>query len=145
MDSVLATAIEKLVSKMKTQINSGTYQIDEYITLHVEAEVKKHEDEDYIGTVKIPKDMLLLYAMSIMGFQKFNFEQIVNDFMDIYLQQGEAAFKEILSKIKNLDEIEKRYQENIKERMPLQKRTGKTVVKGSIQVVPNNIRIDKAV
>ena len=145
MNSVVAIAIEKLVSKIKGQIEVGTHQVDEYVTLHVQAEVKKFADEQYIPTVKIPKDLLLLYAMSIMGFQKFNFEQIVNDFMDIYLQKGESAFQEVLSKIKNLDDIEKRYQENIKERMPLQTRTGKTVVKGNLEIIPNIVKVDKAV
>ena len=146
MNAILATAVEKLVGKLKTPVSIGTHQVDEYITLHVVGEVKKFADETYIPTVSVPLKPALAILLHLMGFQREKAADILVKAMTMALNNGTDSTAEIEAYMKDIDACMLKV-ESLSAALPPATRTGKTTVKGSIQIVPAVVSqpLDKAI
>jgi len=145
MNAILATAVEKLVAKLKTPVSIGTHQVDEYITLHVTGEVKKFADETYIPTASVPLKPALAILLHLMGFQREKGAEILVKAMTMALTSGTDSTAEIEAYMTDIDACMKKV-ETMAAALPPATRSGKTTVKGSIQIVPAVSQpLDKAI
>lgn len=143
MDAILAVAVEKLVGKLKGNISVGTHQIDEYVTLHVSGEVKKFEDETYVPTASVPLKATLAIMLHLMGFQREKAVEILVKAMEMALNNGTNATAEMENFMADIDSCMEKV-ESLAAKLPPQKRSGKTTVKGKVEVVPA-FKLDKVI
>ena len=146
MNAILATAVEKLVGKLKTPVSIGTHQVDEYITLRVVGEVKKFADETYIPTASVPLKPALAILLHLMGFQREKGAEILVKAMTMALTSGTDSTAEIEAYMTDIDACMKKV-ETMAAALPPAIRSVKTTVKGSIQIVPAVVSqpLDKAI
>ena len=143
IDPVLAVAVEKLVGKHKAALPVGTHQVEEYITLHISGEVKKFADESYVPTASVPLKPALAILLHLMGFQREKAADILVKAMSMALANGTDATAEIEGYMADIDACMEKV-ESLAAKLPPAIRSGKTTVKGTVEVVPS-FKLDKAV
>lgn len=130
--TVVAHAISSFYSKWVKQqpaLAAGDHLVDEVITLHVTALVKKLEDEEWTPTVKIPQLAVLAFLLPSLGATREIQIQKLRDACVKALALGGKVEDTLKELMKDIEGAFKLVEEEVTSKLPKEMRAGKTIVK----------------
>jgi len=133
MHDILHVAIAKLL-KDTPNLPVGTVEVDETVTLHVKATVKRNADYQTTPTVSIPLKATVALLLAKMGFQRDRAAELLVEAMTEALNADQLGEDAIAARIADVDTAMARVQA-ITAALPKEPRNGATTVKGTVEVV----------
>lgn len=133
MNDILHVALARLL-KDQPDLPVGTVEVDETVTVHVKATVRRGEDETYVPTVSIPLKATMALLLHKAGFQRDQAAALLTAAMTDALNAnvlGDTAVKALLA---DVDASMARVQA-ITTALPPATRAGKVTVRGTVAVV----------
>ncbi len=134
ISSEVAIAAEKLFGKLKTPVAVGSHHVDQVLTVRIKGEVKKFPDETYTPTVSIPLKAVIGVLLHRMGFQRETAANVLTLALREAINLGSNTSEEIKNLMSDVDDCMKRV-EDMTSTLPPQTRTGKTTVKGELEII----------
>ena len=134
MNDALQVAIAKIIAKDLPELATGSYEIDQTVTLHVKGTVKKGADCEYTPTVSVPLKATVALLLNKMGFQRDRAAELLVEAMTEALEWERLGEETIVERLADVDAAMERVQQ-ITAQIPKQVRKGATSVKGTVEVV----------
>ena len=133
MNDALQVAIAKIIAKDLPELATGSYEIDQTVTLHVKGTVKKGADCEYTPTVSVPLKATVALLLNKMGFQRDRAAELLVEAMTEALEWERLGEETIVERLADVDAAMERVQQ-ITAQLPKQLRKGATTVKGTVVV-----------
>jgi len=124
----------------------GVVEVDETVTLHVKATIRRNQDGEYTPTVSIPLKATLALLLAKMGFQRERAAELLVDAMTEALNEGLLGEETVLARLADVDAAMARVTA-ITAALPKETRKGAVTVKGSVEVIepePVAVLVDAA-
>jgi len=134
MNDFVHVAIAKLIAKNTPDLPVGQVTVDEVVTLHVKADIRRGEDGEYTPTISIPLKATLALLLARMGFQREMASALLIEAMTEALAGDRLGEETISERIADVESAMARVQE-ITAALPKAVRKGAVTVKGSVEVV----------
>jgi len=134
MNDLIQVAIAKLLAKDTPDLPVGQVTVDEVVTLHVKATVKRNRDGEYTPTVSIPLKATLALLLARMGFQRERASELLVEAMRDALNGDRLGEDTISERMADVDAAMARVTA-ITSALPKETRKGAVTVKGSVEVV----------
>ena len=138
MNAILMTAIGSAVSKIAKSLPClpvGRHLVDEVVTIRVQGEVLKCEDEEYVPTAHIPVKSVLAYLLPSLGATREAKQKKLLEACKAALAADVQMEETIKNLIKNVDSAFKIVQDEVTSKLPKQTKDGKVIVKCSVEEV----------
>ena len=145
MHDLLHVALGKLL-KDTPDVPVGVVEVDETVTLHVKATIRRNQDGEYTPTVSIPLKATLALLLAKMGFQRERAAELLVDAMTEALNEGLLGEETVTARLADVDAAMARVQA-ITAALPKETRKGAVTVKGSVEVIepePAAVLVDAA-
>jgi len=145
MHDLLHVALGKLL-KDTPDVPVGVVEVDETVTLHVKATIRRNQDGEYTPTVSIPLKATLALLLAKMGFQRERAAELLVDAMTEALNEGLLGEETVLARLADVDAAMARVTA-ITAALPKETRKGAVTVKGSVEVIepePVAVLVDAA-
>jgi len=133
MNDLLHVAIAKLL-KDTPDLPVGQVTVDETVTLHVKATIKRNQDGEYTPTISIPLKATMALLLAKMGFQRERAAELLIEAMTEALSGERLGEDAISERMADVDAAMARVTA-ITDALPKAVRKGATTVKGSVEVV----------
>ena len=130
----LAKLLEKQIKARSIDVPVGQVTVDETITLHVKATVKRLADQTYTPTISIPLKATLALLLAKMGFQRDRAADLLVEAMTEALNDDTLGSEAIAARLADVDTAMERVQA-ITAALPKDSRKGATSVVGTIETV----------
>ena len=138
----LAKLLEKQAKADRIDVPVGTSEVDETVTIHVKAKIKRLADQNYTPTISIPLKATLALLLAKMGFQRERAAELLVEAMTEALNENRLGEETIVARLADVDTAMERVQE-ITAALPKDTRKGATSVTGTIETVePANVPVE---
>jgi hypothetical protein len=138
MHDILHIAVAKLLEKQikarNIDVPVGTVTVDETVTIHVKATVKRLADQEYTPTISIPLKATVALLLAKMGFQRDRAADLLVEAMTEALNDDVLGSEAIAARLADVDTAMERVTA-ITAALPKDKRKGATSVVGTIETV----------
>jgi hypothetical protein len=149
MDAALLTALSTVLAKLvkaNGPLAPGHYNVSDTVTLAIDGEVVKGEDESYTPTVDIP--LLATLALFIEGLRGKVQQVQVETIMETLVESMTAALSAnvkadpvLKARLADIDAAMARVR-SMTAALPDKTRTGKTIASGRLAMIVNGVPVE---
>lgn len=135
MNDLTMLAVTKLLAKDLGDFKApeGVHEIDETLTIHVKATVKKSPDGLFTPTVEIPLLATMALILEKAGFMRETAKALLIDAMTEALVDASNSSDRVVERVKDIEEAMKHVQA-VTAALPKKIRSGPTKVEGEVEV-----------